>query len=54
MAERDHRDRTREEAPLMQAPDAEYLDSSGLTAAEVEEAILKLVRKRISNGKDHS
>ena len=53
MAERDHRDRTREEAPLTQAPDAEYLDSTGLSPVEVEEAILKLVRKRISNGKDH-
>ena len=28
MAERDHRDRTRAEAPLTQAPDAEYLDTS--------------------------
>jgi cytidylate kinase len=54
MAERDYRDRTRDEAPLTQAPDAEYLDSSGLSPTEVEEAILKLVRKRISNGKDHT
>jgi cytidylate kinase len=49
MAERDQRDRTRKDAPLTQAPDAEYLDSTGLTLAEVEEAILKLVRKRVSN-----
>ncbi len=49
MADRDHRDRTRVEAPLSQAPDAEYLDTSGLSPEEVEEAILKLVRKRISN-----
>jgi len=49
MEERDRRDRTRAEAPLMQAPDAEYLDSSGLSPEEVEEAILKLVRKRTSN-----
>ncbi len=53
LAERDHRDRTREEAPLTQAPDAEYLDSSRLTAAQVEEAILKLVRDKTSNGKAH-
>ncbi len=53
LAQRDHRDRTRDEAPLMQAPDAEYLDSSGLTAAQVEEAILKLVRDKTSNGKAH-
>ena len=49
MAERDSRDRTRAEAPLVQAPDAEYLDSTKLTPQEVEEAILKLVRKRTSN-----
>ena len=49
MAERDQRDRTRAEAPLTQAPDAEYLDTSNLSAAEVEEAILKLVRQRTSN-----
>jgi cytidylate kinase len=49
IADRDHRDRTRAEAPLSQAPDAEYLDTSGLAPEEVEEAILRLVRKRISN-----
>ena len=49
MAERDQRDRTRPDAPLTQAPDAEYLDSTGLTLEQVEEAILRLVRKRISN-----
>ena len=49
MAARDHRDRSRAEAPLTQAPDAEYLDSSGLTPAEVEEAILRVVRRRTSN-----
>jgi cytidylate kinase len=49
LAERDHRDRSRTEAPLTQAPDAEYLDSTGLQPEEVEEAILKLVRRRISN-----
>ncbi len=49
IADRDHRDRTRAEAPLAQAPDAEYLDTSGLSPEQVEEAILKLVRKRTSN-----
>ncbi len=53
MAERDRRDRTRAEAPLSQAPDAEYLDSSRFSPAEVEEAILKLIRQRTSNGKEH-
>ncbi len=51
MTERDQRDRTRAEAPLTQAPDAEYLDTTNLSALEVEEAILKLVRDRTSNGK---
>jgi cytidylate kinase len=51
MAERDQRDRTRAEAPLTQAPDAEYLDTTNLSPLEVEEAILKLVRDRTSNGK---
>lgn len=49
--ERDERDRTRAEAPLTQQPDAVYLDSTGLTVDEVEEAILRLVRARITNGK---
>jgi CMP/dCMP kinase len=52
--ERDERDSSRAEAPLMQAPDAVYVDSTGLTIDEVEEAILRLVRERISNGKDFS
>jgi cytidylate kinase len=50
--ERDERDRTRAEAPLTQQPDAVYLDSTGLTVDEVEEAILRLVRARITNGKE--
>ena len=50
--ERDERDRTRAEAPLTQAPDAVYLDSTGLSIDEVEEAMLKLVRARITNGKE--
>jgi cytidylate kinase len=52
IAERDHRDRTRTEAPLTQAPDAEYLDTTRLSPSQVEEEILKLVRKRTSNGKE--
>ena len=48
---RDHRDRTRAEAPLLQAPDAIYLDSSNLSSDEVVVAILQIVRARTSNGK---
>ena len=44
MAERDTRDRTRAEAPLAQAPDAVYVDSTDLSIEEVMEALLKLVR----------
>lgn len=52
--ERDHRDRSRAEAPLTQAPDAIYIDSTGLSLDRVEEEILKIVRARITNGKDFS
>ena len=52
--ERDRRDRTRAEAPLTQAPDAVYIDSTSLTLDQVEEEILKLVRARLTNGKDFS
>jgi cytidylate kinase len=52
IAQRDKRDRQRAESPLVQAPDAVYLDSTGLTAERVEEEILKVVRARISNGKE--
>jgi CMP/dCMP kinase len=50
--ERDARDRSRSEAPLVQAPDAVYVDSSRLSIEEVEQTLLKLVRERTSNGKD--
>jgi cytidylate kinase len=54
MKERDQRDSTRADAPLAQAPDAIYLDSTPLSIDEVEEAILKIVRSRVTNGKDFS
>lgn len=52
--ERDQRDRTRPESPLVQAPDAIYLDSTGLTVDQVEEALLKIIRDRTSNGKERT
>jgi CMP/dCMP kinase len=52
IAERDKRDSTRAEAPLTQAPDAVYVDSTPLGIDEVEEAILKIVRARVANGKE--
>jgi cytidylate kinase len=54
MKERDQRDSTRADAPLSQAPDAVYLDSTSLDLDEVEEAILKIVRSRVTNGRDFS
>jgi cytidylate kinase len=53
IAKRDRRDSTRGDSPLAQAPDAVYIDSSALNIEEVEEAILRLVRERLSNGKDY-
>jgi cytidylate kinase len=52
MKERDQRDSTRSDAPLTQAPDAIYVDSTPLGIEEVEEAILKIVRTRVANGKE--
>jgi CMP/dCMP kinase len=54
MAERDGRDRMRAEAPLVQAPDAVYIDSAGLSVPEVVEVLLKVVRDRTANGKEYS
>jgi cytidylate kinase len=51
LSQRDHRDRTRAEAPLVQAPDAELIDTTGLSPEQVEAKILQLVRARVSNGK---
>ncbi len=50
--ERDERDRLRDTSPLIQAPDATFLDSTGHTLEEVEEAILHLIRQKTANGKD--
>jgi cytidylate kinase len=50
--ERDSRDRTRVEAPLMQAPDAYLLETTGRSVDEVEEELLQLIRSRTSNGKE--
>jgi cytidylate kinase len=52
--ERDQRDRGRAESPLVQAPDAVYVDSTGLSIDEVEAAILKIIRDRTSNGRERT
>ena len=46
IAERDSRDRNRTESPLVQAPDAVRVDSTGLSPAEVAAEILKLIRRK--------
>lgn len=46
IAERDHRDMTREVSPLKQAEDAVLVDSSDLTIEEVAERILGIVREK--------
>jgi cytidylate kinase len=51
MRERDQRDRTRAEAPLVQPPDAQLIETTGLNIEQVEEAVLKVIRARTSNGK---
>jgi CMP/dCMP kinase len=52
LEKRDNRDRKRSEAPLIQAPDAELVDTTGLSLDEVEKIVLKLIRARTSNGKE--
>jgi cytidylate kinase len=52
--ERDERDRTRSESPLVQAPDAVYVDTTGLSIDDVEAALLKLIRDRTSNGQERT
>lgn len=53
ISERDRRDQTRGDSPLTQAPDAVYIDTSDLSMEDVEEEILKIVRARTANGKEH-
>jgi CMP/dCMP kinase len=54
LRERDQRDRTRAESPLVQAPDAVYVDTTGRSIEEVEAALLKIIRDRTSNGRERT
>lgn len=45
--ERDRRDRERTVSPLVQAPDAVYLDTTAMTADEVVGVIVRLVEKKV-------
>ena len=51
VAERDHRDRTRKVSPLVQAPDAVYLESTALTAEDVVDVIVRLAEKKVEESK---
>jgi cytidylate kinase len=46
MRERDRRDATRADSPLVQASDAVYLDTTALSLDEVEQVILKTIAER--------
>ena len=48
IAERDHRDMTREVAPLKLADDAVLVDSSDMTIDEVEQRILAIVKEKMA------
>jgi cytidylate kinase len=49
--ERDRRDRERKLSPLVQAPDAVYLDTTAMTAQEVVDVIVRLAEKRVAGSK---
>ncbi len=54
IVDRDQRDRTRVESPLVQAPDAVYVDTTGLSIDDVEAALLRIIRERTSNGRERT
>lgn len=47
LAARDQSDRTREASPLTKAPDAEYIDTTGVPIDEVVKQVMDLVVKRL-------
>lgn len=51
ISERDHRDMTRDVAPLRQADDAVLVDSSDMTINEVTSHILNIIRDRTGSGR---
>ncbi|MCC5857943.1 MAG: (d)CMP kinase [Ectothiorhodospiraceae bacterium] len=48
IAERDERDRTRSVAPLVPAPDAELIDTTGLSIEAVVQRVMSLLQNRLS------
>jgi cytidylate kinase len=47
MVERDRRDSTRADSPLLQAADAVLIDSSGLSIDEVFKQMMTVVREKL-------
>ena len=50
--ERDKRDLSREIAPLKQAEDAIYIDTSDMTVDEVVDKIIKIIQEKCKDGKE--
>lgn len=46
---RDNNDKTSDVAPLKQAEDAVYIDSSNMTIDEVVEEVIKIIKNKVSN-----
>ena len=51
--ERDHRDSTRADSPLIPAPDAVHLDTTELSLDQVEQAILEVIASRQPSALSH-
>ena len=47
LSERDHRDSSRESSPLVRAPDAESIDTTGRSISEIVDEIVGLAKKRL-------
>ena len=54
VCERDERDTTRKVSPLVQAPDAVYLESTALTAEDVVDVIVRLAEKKVEESQSRS
>jgi cytidylate kinase len=54
LRERDHRDRTRANSPLVPAPDALIIDSTNLTLEEVVARAVELIESRLEQSQDQS
>ena len=47
--DRDYRDSHRELSPLIKAPDATYIDSTGMTVEEEANEVIKIIKDKIKN-----